>query len=95
MNSITLLAADASAHAPGWGKLGALVLTGGGFLLVMKILERIKAKKEGKIVDPFSREAEFGTQPENSQVTPPTEALKEAPERGPKRGFRLPWKGGK
>lgn len=95
MHSITLLAADASAHAPGWGKLGALILTGGGFLLVMKILERIKAKKAGEIVDPFSSEAPSAPDAENPQVTPSTEAPKEAPERGPKRGFRFPWKGGK
>lgn len=95
MNEFVILAADTSAHAPGWGKLGALLLTGGAFLLVMKVWERAKARKNGEVVDPFSREAEFGTQPEESQVSAPVEPTKEGAERGPKRGFKFPWKGGK
>ena len=92
MDMITLLAASDSAHAPGWGKLTALLLTGGSFLLVMKVWERVKAAKSGAKVNPFSREADFGTLDEKSQVTPPADTPEEAPEEGSGKGSRWGWR---
>lgn len=93
--NIVYLAADEASKEPSAAKFFAMVLAIGGFLFAAKVYDRYKATKDGSKIDPFSPEADFGTQPEEAQVTAPTEEPTEAPERGPKRGFRFPWKGGK
>lgn len=94
MNLVTL-AADPASTEPSAAKFFAMLLAIGGFLLVAKVYSRYKDVNNGAKVDPFSPEADRGTLPENPQVTPSADTPEEAPERTSKRGFRLPWKGGK
>lgn len=91
MTTITLLATARDTTEPGMAKFLAMALALGGFLLAVKVYGRIKDAQDGKKVNPFSREADFGTLDDKSQVTPPTDTPKEAPEEGSGKGSRWGW----
>lgn len=83
MSALTLAAEVATQNQPGWGKLLALVIAGGGFFIATQVHKRIKAVREGKEINPYSPEVTGTAQPLVTEVSAPLEAA----DTGTRKGF--------
>jgi hypothetical protein len=82
------LAIPASATEPGWGKLAAIFVAVGVFLVFRAVHTRVKRVRDGAEVNPFSSEGAQAGEITETQVSTPSGKTGTAPGKGVRKWFR-------